>query len=496
MSFWEEVKRRKVVRVAVVYSVVAWLLVEIVVTVEAPLNLPGWMDTFVIVLVVVGFPLALILSWAYDLTPAGIERTKHLESSDEVSQESTAAVSQEQESPLIVLPHSLAVLPFANMSDEPEQEYFSDGLTEDIITDLSLIPGLFVIARNSTFTYKGKSVDVRRLGEELGVRYVLEGSVRKSANQVRVTAQLIEAASGHHLWAKKYDRGLEDVFAVQDELTREIVTALDVELVSGEKGRHQRNRVKNPEAREALYCGMAKFYKFDETSHAQAKMFFEQFTRLEPDSILGYVWQAQMCQVEIFMGWGEDKGSSLKNMEVWLEKALKIDDRDPLALGHAGMHQLFLGNHDQSIAFAKQALAEAPGMDSPYYSLGWFQMFNETPLEGIENLKRAMRLSPIVTAPRSTILGTAYRNAGQLELAVATLENTVKRFPAFISGRVALTSCYVLMGKEQKAKQEAREILRRDPAYTISRYTTPNLYRNKETMKKWAESLRKAGIPD
>lgn len=496
MSFWQEVKRRKVVRVAVVYSIIAWLLVEIVVTVEAPLNLPGWMDTFVIVLVVVGFPLALILSWAYDLTPTGIERTKHLESSDEISQESTAAVSQEQESPLNVLPYSLAVLPFANMSDDREQEYFSDGLTEDIITDLSLIPGLFVIARNSTFTYKGKSVDVRRLGEEMGVRYVLEGSVRKSANQVRVTAQLIEAASGHHLWAKRYDRGLEDVFAVQDELTKEIVTALDVELVSGEKGRHQRSRVKNPEAREALYRGMAKFYKFDETSHAQAKMFFEQFTRLEPDSILGYVWQAQMCQVEIFMGWSEDKDSSLKNMEVLLAKALKIDDRDPLALGHAGMYQLFLGNHDQSIAFAKQALAEAPGMDSPYYSLGWFQMFNETPLEGIENLKRAMRLSPVVTAPRSTILGTAYRNAGQLELAVATLENTVKRFPAFISGRVALTSCYVLMGKEQKAKQEAREILRRDPAYTIARYTTPNLYRNKETMEKWAESLRKAGIPD
>ena len=496
MSFWEELKRRKVVRVAVVYAAVAWLLVEIVVTIEAPLNLPGWVDTFVIVLVALGFPLALILSWAYDLTSTGIERTKHLEGSDDISQESTAGVSKEQESPLDVQANSLAVLPFANMSDDPEQEYFSDGLTEDIITDLSLIPGLFVIARNSTFTYKGKSVDVRQLAEEMGVRYVLEGSVRKSANQVRVTAQLIEAANGYHLWAKKYDRGLEDVFAVQDELTKEIVTALDVELVSGERGRHQRSRVKNPEAREALYRGMAKFYKFDETSHAQAKMLFEQFTRLEPDSILGYVWQAQMCQVEIFMGWSEDRDLSLKNMEVLLEQALKIDNRDPLALGHAGMHQLFLGNHDQSIAFAKLALAEAPGMDSPYYSLGWFQMFNDTPLEGIENLKRALRLSPVETAPRSTILGTAYRNSGQLDLAVATLGNTVKRFPEFISARVALTSCYVLMGKEQEAKQEAREILRRDPAYTIARYTSPNLYRNKETMDKWAKSLRKAGIPD
>ena len=203
-----------------------------------------------------------------------------------------------------------------------------------------------------------------------------------------------------------------------------------------------------------------------------------------------------MCQIEVFVGRAEDKDSSLENMEMFVAKALNNDDRDPLALGHAGMYQLFLGNHDQSIAFAKQALAEAPGMDSPYYSLGWFQMFNDTPLEGIENLKRAMRLSPIVTAPRSTILGTAYRNAGQLELAVATLENTVIRFPAFISGRVALASCYILIGKKKKAKQEAREILRRDPAYTIARYTTPNLYRNKETMEKWAESLRKAGIPD
>jgi adenylate cyclase len=488
MSFWEEFKRRKVGRVTVAYAVIAWLLVEIVVTVEAPLNLPGWMDTFVIVLVLVGFPLALVLSWLYDLTPTGIERTKHLESS--------AEMSQEQDAPLIVLPLSLAVLPFVNMSDDPQQEYFSDGVTEDIITDLSLIPGLFVIARNSTFTYKGKSVDLRRLGEEMGVRYVLEGGVRKSGNQVRVTARLVEAVSGRQLWAKKYDRSLESVFAVQDELTKEIVTALDVELISGERGRHQRSRVKNPEAREALYRGMAQFYKFDPASHSQAKAFFEQFTQLEPDSILGYVWQAQMCQVEIFMGWGEDRDLSLRNMEEFRAKALKIDDKDPLALGHAGMHQLFLGNHDQSITFAKQALAAAPGMDSPYYSLGWFQMFNETPLQGIENLKRAMRLSPVVTAPRATILGTAYRNAGQLELAVATLENSVQRFPEFLSGRVALASCYALMGEDQKAKQEAREILRRDPAYTIARYTTPNLYRNKETMEKWAESLRKAGIPD
>ena len=144
-------------------------------------------------------------------------------------------------------------------------------------------------------------------------------------------------------------------------------------------------------------------------------------------------------------------------MGVLADKALAIDETDPLALGEASMYQCLLGNHDQSITYAEQALAAAPGMDSPYYTLGWSQMFNDTPLEAIENLKRSMRLSPLVTAPRSTILGSCYRNAGQLQIAVATLKDTVKRFPAFVSGRVALASCYALMGREQEARQEARE---------------------------------------
>jgi len=313
---------------------------------------------------------------------------------------------------------------------------------------------------------------------------------------VRVTAQLVEAVSGHHLWAKKYDRDLESVFSLQDELANEIVTALDVELTSGERGKHQRSRFTNPEAGEALYRGIAQFNIFSETSNAQARVHFEKFTQLEPDSTLGYEWLAQLCQREVFLGWGEDSESSLRKMGRFIETALKIDDRDPMVLGCASMHQLLLGNHDQSIDYAEQALVEAPGIDSPYYTLGWSQMFNDRPLEGIENLKRSMKLSPVLTAPRATILATCYRNAGQYELAVATLENVVKRFPEFISGRVALASSYALMGKEPEAKQAARELLRLDPTYTITRYTTPNRYRNKETMGKWAESLRIAGVPE
>jgi hypothetical protein len=184
MSLWKEIKRRKVVRVAVAYAVVAWLLVEIVVTVEEPLSLPGWLGTVVIVLLLAGFPIAIILSWAYDLTRGGIERTRALESTSESSRQSAAEKTGEQESLPEVLPDSLAVLPFENMSDDPEQEYFSDGLTEDIITDLSLIPGVFVIARNSAFSYKGKSVDIGRRGRGQGIFAEKRGVVLEKALKI------------------------------------------------------------------------------------------------------------------------------------------------------------------------------------------------------------------------------------------------------------------------------------------------------------------------
>ncbi len=409
-----------------------------------------------------------------------------------------AVQTPSEETPALELPEepSIAVLAFDNMSGDPEQEYFSDGLTEDIITDLSMIPRLFVIARNSSFSFKGKSFTLQQVGRELGVRFALEGSVRKSGNRVRVTAQLIECATGHHLWAKRYDRGLEDIFTVQDELTKEIVTALDVKLVSGEAGRHNRNRYRNPEAGEALYRAMAYYHQFEKASHFQAKELFEQFTQLEPDSTVGYVWLAQTCLREVFLHWTEDRDNSIEKMGEYSQKALALDDQDPLALGAASSHQLFLGNHDQCIAYAKQGVANGPGLASPFITLGWFQLFAETPLEAVENLKRGMRLSPIVSAPQSAQLGSAYRNSGQMELAVATLKNTVKRFPKFVTGHVGLATCYGLMGMEEEAKSTVKEILRLDPSYSISRFSTPNFFRNKETMEKWAQPLREAGLPE
>ncbi len=200
---------------------------------------------------------------------------------------------------------SVAVLAFANMSGDPEQEYFGDGLAEDIITDLSKVSGLFVIARNSSFSYKGRNVPVGQVGREMGVRFVLEGSVRKAGDRVRITAQLVEADSGNHLWAERYDRRLEDVFQVQDEITNEIVTALDVKLVEGEQARIWRKSLTTPVARDLYYRGRQFFYRLSREAQGEARALFAQVAAAEPESPLGYVYEALSNWYDAFRGWSQ-----------------------------------------------------------------------------------------------------------------------------------------------------------------------------------------------
>ena len=390
---------------------------------------------------------------------------------------------------------TLLILPFTNMSADRDDDYFSDGLTEDIITDMSLTPGVLVVARQTAFAYKDRTIDSHQVGRELNVSHVLEGSVRRSRDQVQVAVQLTDTESGHHIWAKRYVRAWQDQFTLQDELAREIVVALDVELISGERARHQRARIRNPESGEAFYRGLAHFNKFTPADNARAQKYFSEFTRLESESILGYIQLAHCCQQEILMGWSQDKPSSVDRMGALIDRALNLDERDPSALGFAGMYQLLLGHHDESIKFAQRAVAEAPEMDGPYYTLGWYQMFNHEPLEAIENLKRSMSLIPVVTAPRLSVLGTCYRNSGQMEAAVLTLEESVRRDPSFVFARAVLASTHAGTGNLRSAELEIQVILRTDPTYTVTRYTEPNLYRDKRQKTAWADALRLAGLP-
>ncbi len=282
-TFFSELKRRKVIRVAAVYGITAWLLTQIVVAIETPLSLPGWVDTLVIVLLILGFPVAMILAWAFDLTPQGVQRTLPDASEEgeprrsspagyaaltvvvialgwllyrvEFTQDfspapiasASTAIDVSQPVPGFSGRSAIAVMPFLNLSGDPAQEYFADGISEDITTGLQSFGSFPVIARTSTFTYKGRPKDVREIARELGAGYVLEGSVRKSGDQVRITAQLI-AADGTHLWAKKFDRKLTDILAVQDEITQQIVTAIEPEIIASEIERTRYVRTEDLEA--------------------------------------------------------------------------------------------------------------------------------------------------------------------------------------------------------------------------------------------------------
>ena len=212
---------------------------------------------------------------------------------------------------------SVAVLPFTNMSSDPDQEYFCDGLVEDIIADLAHIPQLFVVSRNATFPFKGSAESVAQIARQLGVNFVLQGSVRRAGERMRVTATLEDARTSEAIWSNRFDRSALDVFSVQDELTDEIVTALDVELVWGEHARHRRKRIRNPEASQILYKGIHEHYKYEKTAALTARQHFHEFIRLEPDSILGYVWLVTSYGFAIVVGW-EDPVEALPQLRQWV----------------------------------------------------------------------------------------------------------------------------------------------------------------------------------
>jgi adenylate cyclase len=235
LSFWGELRRRKVIRVALAYLVVAWLLVQIATTIEPALDLPSWFDTFVIVVTAIGFPIAVVLAWAFDITPDGLRRTAPVAVGGADDSPAAAHIEPPVPAPVarpapIAAERSVAVLPFVNMSPDPDQEYFSDGLSEELLNQLAQIKDLRVAARTSSFCFKGQSVDLKEVAQKLGVSHVLEGSVRKAGSQLRITAQLISAADGYHLWSETYARTLDDVFAIQDEIARAVANALSVTL--------------------------------------------------------------------------------------------------------------------------------------------------------------------------------------------------------------------------------------------------------------------------
>jgi len=354
---------------------------------------------------------------------------------------------------------SIAVLPFQNMSGDPVQEYFADGIAEDVITLLSKSRGLFVIARNSTFTYKGRAIDVKTVGRELGVRYVLEGSVRKAANRVRVTAQLIEAATGGHLWAERYDRNLTDIFAVQDEITAAVSTAI---LPTMERSERERAARKPPDSLDAWECyhrGMWHISKFGAAETAKAISFFARAIDLDPG------FAAAHAVMSLALGRQAQAGrrTMLPRATEHAQRAIALDPTD--AVGHACLSEVLLhaGRHAEAVAETDLAVSLDPNSAWAYGGLGYARAFGGRPRDAIEPLLMAMRLSPNdPLMPRwQHYLGRAYYYMGDYPAALATARQLCRSYPGFQPAYRTLIAALGQTGNADEAQRVMTEALER-----------------------------------
>jgi adenylate cyclase len=391
---------------------------------------------------------------------------------------------------------SIAVLPFDNMSGDPEQEYFSDGITEDIITDLSKISGLFVIARNSTFTYKGKPVNVQQIGRELGVCYVLEGSIRKAGERVRITAQLVDATSGSHLWAERYDRVLEDIFSIQDEIREKVVAALKIKLNEEEQTRLLRRWTSNSEAYEYLLRGIEPFRHLTNEGNALAREMFEKAVRLDPQSAGLWDFLAWTHAQDARFRWSDPPGQSLEKAAELAQKALALDDSFAGTYSLLGDLHLIKGEHEIAIALGRKAIALSPNMAAYRALLALTLFYSGRPEEAISLTKEAMRLDPHYPGWYVWTLGQSYRSMGQYEQAILAFKELLTREPNSLFPHMGLITAYTQTGQLEEARAHVSEVLEMDPGISIKAYAQTAYYKHPSDLKRDMDALRKAGLPE
>jgi adenylate cyclase len=389
---------------------------------------------------------------------------------------------------------SIAVLPFKNLSGDPGQEFFSDGFTEDIITTLAKIPRMFVIARESSFTFKGKSVNIQVIGRDLGVRYVLEGSIQKFGDRIRITAQLIDATNGHHLWAEKYDRELKDIFAMKDEITMKIATVLQVKLTEGESA-NWGPETKSFEAYIKVMQSWEHFRAFTPDDNILSRQKAKEALDLDPN----YSSATEMFAWTLLMDgiFGTSKTPE-KSIEQAFELAQKVLDRGD---SDAGAHFLIgyaysrKGQFDKAISELEIARDLFPNNAEINAGLGMILNAAGKPEDAINVLKNAMRLSPIPPSWYLENLGGAYRLTGQYKKAVHEYKKAIQLQPDDMFSHLNLALCYVKLGREEDANAEAAEVLRINPKFSAESYAKHIPLKGEASKKILIDGMRKAGLP-
>jgi adenylate cyclase len=393
---------------------------------------------------------------------------------------------------------SIAVLPFANMSGDAEQEYFSDGITEDILTDLSKVGGLMVIARNSSFAYKGRNVDIRTVGRELGVRSVLEGSIRRAGNRVRITAQLIDAATGSHLWAERYDRDLTDIFAVQDEVTREIVAALKITLSPREQARLAGAGTKSIEAHDLLLKGRQIMLapNLNRTAIEQAVALMTKAVEIDPQFAQAYAGLALADTFDYNNHWTEDSAAVLRRGDEFARRAEVLAPDDPLALFAVAITARFLKDNDRSQRAVAKALALSPNFGPALNMRGVFAMYDGNPEAGIPDLEKAIRLDPGFSQQYLHFLGLAHFMLGHYETAAMMFRERIILSPETDVTRSALAATLGHLGRIEEARRIWAELKAINPRYSLDDHLDRLPFRNPADPARFREGLAKAGLPD
>ena len=414
-TFLAELRRRNVFKVGVAYAIVAWLLVQVTVAVEKPLHLPPWMATFVIFLLAIGFPIALLLAWAFELTPEGVKKTGPMaRQAGAVAPDPVAASAAPAPA---AAAQSIAVLPFVDMSPDKDQEYFSDGISEELLNQLTKIRDLHVAGRTSSFYFKGRDEDLRVIGEKLNVAHVLEGSVRKAGNRVRVTAQLIKAADGYHLWSESYDRELDDIFAIQDDIAHAVTDALSITLGVGNLGVSTRNI----EAYDAYLTGLSLFNQLGRENAFQAIEHLERAVALDPAFIEALSTLADYYYYAAGTYLSEHAGELLKKLESTARRATSISPDSTGALHAEAALELSRYNWLAADRYFKKILSLAPDDMWANRNYASCLVFLGRPRECIKHMRKVTRIEPLSPAA-AQFLAVDYEVAGDLEASLLEIE--------------------------------------------------------------------------
>lgn len=391
---------------------------------------------------------------------------------------------------------SIAVLPFANLSGQPEQEYVSDGLTENIITVLSQVPGMFVIARNSTFVYKGTIVTSQRAAEELGVRYVVQGSFQRESDQIRVHAQLIDALTGRHVWSARFDRTFAGIFALQDDVTQHIVSALEVKLTEEQKARLAWRYTNNVAAYDHFLRGQQHFFRYTEEDNESARALYRQAIDLDPAFSRAYGALAFTYAHAFRRGWYGPSERPLERAAELIEQALAIDSSLPQLHWTQAYIRVYQRQHEQAIEALEKATDLDPNYAQAYGLQGWVYVLTDRPGEAIAIVGKALRLSPYSQAELFLTLGEAYYWTGRYGDAATTLKKAIEYNHNHLHNHIYLAATYVQMGRRQDAEWEAFEVTTLEPQFSLGQWLEVQPHQDPSQLNPLADDLRRAGFPE